>query len=360
MRWWAVPRLKVKMIGARKSGQNASIVPPDRKAALYLGIEGGGTRTVALLADGAGKLVQREEFGPANFRLLKDGELRAHLREIAQTFPNPSAIAIGLAGARTSEDRKKLRLAAESVWRGMPLYATNDLETALMAVEARGLTPYPRVLVLSGTGSCCFGRAGDGRTAKIGGWGHILGDKGSGFEIGLRGLKAAVYYYDRDGVWPELGRRILRALLLNVPDDLIGWVQTAPKDQIAALAKEVFAAAAQKDRISRDILKGAAHTLAKDALACVRRISAGSAPVQFVFSGSVVLKQPVFMRSVQKLIQEERPNASFTSLHRESAWGAVQLARNLATSIKQTPTKVRPAPTPVSDPFLPLHKLTLS
>src|SRR6185503_3789516 len=103
------------MIRARKSARNPAPGPFENGSAVYLGIEGGGTRTVALLADAAGKLVQREEFGPANFRLLKDGEVRAHLRQIAQTFPNPSAIAIGLAGTRTLEDRRKLRLAAESV-----------------------------------------------------------------------------------------------------------------------------------------------------------------------------------------------------------------------------------------------------
>ena len=96
-------------------------------------------------------------------------------------------------------------------------------------MAAPGTDTSPRVLVLSGTGSCCFGRTPAGKTAKVGGWGHILGDKGSGFEIGLRALKAVVYYYDRDGVWPRLGERILRALLLNEPDDLIAWVQSAPK-----------------------------------------------------------------------------------------------------------------------------------
>src|SRR2546430_368975 len=103
--------------------------------------------------------------------------------------------------------------------------------------------------LLSGTGSCCFGRTLDGRTAKVGGWGHILGDKGSGFEIGLRALKAVVYYFDRDGEWSELGRRILRKAQLNEPDDLIGWVQQAGKEDVAALAVEVFDAWSGGDKI---------------------------------------------------------------------------------------------------------------
>ena len=156
-----------------------------------------------------------------------------------------------MAGARTEADRARIRRAAASAWPGAPCYATNDLETALMAADAPRLklgirdlqSQLPKVLVLSGTGSCCFGRRADGRkSVKVGGWGHILGDKGSGFEIGLRALKAVVYYFDRDGEWSSLGRRLLRALLLNEPNDLIGWAQTARKDEVAALAVEVFAA----------------------------------------------------------------------------------------------------------------------
>ena len=65
-------------------------------------------------------------------------------------------------------------------------YATHDLETTLAA--AAHTTPGPRltqVLILSGTGSCCYGNNPAGLTAKVGGWGHVLGDQGSGYEIGL-------------------------------------------------------------------------------------------------------------------------------------------------------------------------------
>jgi N-acetylmuramic acid 6-phosphate etherase len=185
----------------------------------------------------------------------------------------------------------------------------------------------PRVLVLSGTGSCCFGRTGDGKTAKVGGWGHVLGDKGSGFEIGLRALKAVVYYYDRDGEWSKLGQRILRKLQLNEPDDLIGWVQTAGKAEIASLTIEVFNAWAERDEIAADILEGAAHSLAGDAASCARRLVKEGAPVQFVLAGSVLLKQPRFAKKVAALLRRLRSNALVTPLKRESVWGAVRLAK---------------------------------
>src|ERR1051325_5421056 len=171
---------------------------------VFLGIDAGGTRTVAIAVDGAGKADgwRRMEFGPANLRLITDRQLARHLREIASGIPNPSAVAIGMAGARNKLDWQRIRKAAAKAWPDIPCYATNDLETALMAGAAKPQAIVDhrsfeaRGLVLSGTGSCCFGKRLDGATAKIGGWGHILGDKGSGYEIGLRALKAALYYYD--------------------------------------------------------------------------------------------------------------------------------------------------------------------
>jgi len=185
----------------------------------------------------------------------------------------------------------------------------------------------PRVLVLSGTGSCCFGRTTNGKTAKIGGWGHILGDKGSGYEIGLRALKAAVYYYDRDGEWSGLGQRILRALQLNEPNHLIGWAQNASKAEIAALATEVFNAWKQKDKIAADILASAAESLAKDAAACARRLVKPGRPVQFILAGSVLLKQPRFAQQVSRSLRQLWPEGIVIPLRRESVWGAVELAR---------------------------------
>ena len=302
-----------------------------QEQAVVLGIECGGTRTVALAASGQGNELLRREFGPANLRLLSDKDLQRHFRIIAREMPRPGALAIGMAGARTEQDRKRIRDAAALAWKGVPCLATNDLETALKA--ARPVKDAAaRVLVLSGTGSCCFGQTDDGRPVKVGGWGHILGDKGSGYEIGLRGLKAAIYHYDRDGHWPALGERLLRALMLNEPNELIGWAQSATKTDIAALAVEVFAAGQAQDKIASDILAAAAASLAKDGLACATRLAGSGAKVQFVLAGSVLTKQPKFAEEVSRLLRGRGPIAGVAVLERESVWGAVELAGTLKAS----------------------------
>ena len=319
---------------------------------VVLGIEGGGTRTVALLADADGALLQRFEAGPGNFKLLTETQLLRRLREVRaalKEFPTPAAVAIGLAGARGEPEWLRLRAAAARVWPGVPCYATHDLETALAAAEPRqkakgkrqkaaapttaastlNSQPSTQVLILSGTGSCFFARAADGRSARFGGWGHLLGDKGSGYEIGLRALKACVFYLDRDDEWSRLGQRLLRALHLNEPRELIPWAQAASKADIAALALEVFAAAAERDAIAKDILAGAAVSLAKDGVSCAKKLAQPGESVRFVLAGGVLLKQPGFARAVAKQLKERWPGCEVAPLKRESAWGAVALAREV-------------------------------
>src|SRR5258707_6748960 len=100
---------------------------------LFLGIEGGGTRTVALLVNDKGETLGRAIAGPANLKLLSDRQLIGHFSEIAGSVRRPDAMAIGLAGAWAELDWKRIRRAAGKVWPRIPCYATNDLETALTA-----------------------------------------------------------------------------------------------------------------------------------------------------------------------------------------------------------------------------------
>lgn len=304
-----------------------------------LGIECGATRSVAMWVHGTE--VRRAEGGPANLKLLNDEQLVTHLRKLRDAVTGgqiPSAIAIGMAGARMAGDHARIIAAAGQVWPGVPCRASNDLETGLAAAgeSSSGIgkgvraAPTARVLVLSGTGSCCFGRNARGAVARCGGWGHLLGDQGSGYDISLRALKAVVEQEDHEQKLPLVGRRILRLLLLNDAEALVGWAQAATKTQIAALAVEVFAAAQERDEVAQRVLREAAACLAEDALACAARLSPRGSVVQFVLAGSVLVKQPAFARQVKRLIQQRWRGAVVEPLRREGAWGAVELARQLA------------------------------
>lgn len=309
----------------------------------YLGVEGGGTRTSVLLVDGHGHTLAEFQRGPAVLPLLSDRELLWHLRDLAAALPRqPDAVCLGLAGVRTATDRERLRRAAGRVWPGLPCLATSDLDTALAASPERGRAAV-EVLVLSGTGSCCFGRAADGRTAKVGGRGHVIGDRGSACDIGLRALRAVMADLDRHGRLGRLGAALLHALQFNEPDDLIPWSVQAPKTEIAGLAMTVFPLARKGDALAAGLLDDAAAMLAEDACACADQLAGPDEPVRFIFNGGVLLKNPGFLRDVGRRIRLHRPGARLAPLKKPSVTGAVALARATWND------EARPAPAPPAD-----------
>lgn len=319
-----------------------------RRAALpdhhvFLGIEGGGTRTTVRLEDAHGHLLAELTRGPAVLPLMSDRELLWHLRGIADALPcAPQALCIGMAGARTETDRERLHRAASRVWPGEHSLAVNDLETALAAAPAKGRTA-TEVLVLSGTGSCCYGRTADGRVAKVGGRGHVIGDRGSACDLGLRALRAVMADMDHHGRMGPLGAGILNALVFNEPDDLIPWSVQAPKTEIAALAVTVFAYARKGDALARRLLDDAAVMLAEDACACAEQLAAPGEKVRFILNGGVLLKNPAFLKEVCQRIRSKRPGAVMTPLKAASVTGAVALARRLWEQTGAAPAGSRAA-----------------
>ena len=330
------------------SAETSSLAP---RPSCYLGIEGGGTRSTLVLADAQGKAIAELQGGPANLKLLSDRQLLWLLKSFATRLPRVSinAIAIGLAGARSDADKDRIRRAAARVWPRVPCYGTNDLETALAAAPvAKDVSA--RVLILSGTGSCCFGHSSDGRTAKVGGRGHVIGDRGSACDIGQRALKALMADYDHRGRWPKLGGHILQSLLLNDPEDLIPWSIEADKTKIAALALSVFAMARKRDPLSRELLDHAAQALADDGDACASRLVRRNARVQFVFNGGVLLKNDTFARDVEKRLKQRWPKAIITRVEGSSSWGAVALAQQHSAHARPITPPKRHDPLPADHP----------
>jgi N-acetylmuramic acid 6-phosphate etherase len=310
----------------------------------YLGVEGGGSRTVAVTIESDGRPIHRWEGGPANLKLISDRGLLLLLRRIASWAPHPAALAIGLAGVRTDRDRQRLKGLANKVWPSVPCLTTNDLDSGWAAASAEANPDQPRVLVISGTGSCCYARNSRNEIVRVGGWGHLLGDEGSAYEVGLTALRQVVSEHDRTRQWPQLGARILRALVLNEPTDLIEWVHQAGKNEIARLSIEVIQAAASHDRMARQILRETAAHLATSAVHCAHRLVPNRALVRFVFSGGMTQHPGFYGRCLRRAIMQQWPKAQFAKLLQEGAWGAAWLARQTVASSSPHRAPNWPAP----------------
>jgi N-acetylmuramic acid 6-phosphate etherase len=281
---------------------------------LLLGIEGGGTRTVALVADNRGQILKRAEFGPLNFKLLSEREILNRLRDIKRRWDlRPSSLGLCLAGCRTTADQGRTRTLAQRVWPRVPIYVGSDMDSGFAA--AFGLNG-SGIIIVSGTGSIVYGR-NESQTARAGGWGHLLGDHGSGYWIALTGLKAAIREYDRHGRVSQRLRRVLRRLCLNSPDQLIDWTQRASKDAIAALAADVL-------RDDAGLMLQAASFLAQDCHAVALKLGLDKPHV--VLSGGVLRHNRKLAILVGNRVRTMLPGTKVTTARNESANGAIRLA----------------------------------
>ncbi len=293
-----------------------------------LGLETGASHTSVMVADGQGRILEAFTLGPANLRLISESELKALLQGIHSRTGTVDAIGAGVAGLRNERDRARFLRVARQVWAHTPIVVSHDLEPAIMSA---GPLPDPvkaRVLLLSGTGSCAWGRRRDGRSVRFGGRGHILGDQGSACDIALAALRRIVYQHDVMGKFPRLGEAVLRAAQLNEPEDLIPWTLEATKDELGRLAVTIFREERRGDPIAREVVRGAVEKLADMALHCAAHLLPRRGWVQFVFAGGVLLKQPAFAAAVRRRIHAHWQHAKVMSLRGASVKGAVEMAKN--------------------------------
>src|SRR5439155_138243 len=110
------------------------------------------------------------------------------------------------------------------------------------------------IVVNAGSGSSVTGRRAE-HIERAGGWGHILGDAGGGYFLCIQALRLILREHDLHRPELEFTAKILHALALNNFDELVRWVQTADKMEIAMLAPVVFEAAAGGDARTIEIIE---------------------------------------------------------------------------------------------------------
>jgi len=270
-----------------------------RSDELVLGIDGGGTKTVAWLAVRSCKaessIVGRGTAGPANPQTVGFAEAIKNLdraiaaaRADARAEPGPVAAAVlALAGSDREENRRLLHGWAEARRLGRRFRLVHDAVPVLLAGSPDGWG----VALISGTGSLAFGRTPDGRSARAGGWGFLLGDEGSGYALAVGGLRAAAKSADGRGPDTQLLEALLDRLGLRRPEELVSAVHRMAGDRpaIASLADVVTHTAAQGDPVARKILDEAAADLAAMVATVAEKLNLSTGPFPLALAGGTLL-----------------------------------------------------------------------
>jgi len=274
---------------------------------LLLSIDGGGTKTLALLGNEAGAILARGLAGSSNLNSVgfaaACAALESAIRQAlgAHSAPEVQAVVLGLAGAGQPTERQRFQAWAGQYFPQARVHVITDAELLLSAFPNQ-----PALALIAGTGSIAFARAPGGNLIRAGGWGYLWGDEGSAFWVGAQALRIITQAHDGLTGPTALTALFLNALDLQTPPELIPCLYNHenPRAAIAALAPQVEIAAAQGDPAARRILHRAADSLAHLCLALSRRAGFPS-PVPFVFTGGALLNgrllQASFRRSCRRL-----------------------------------------------------------
>ncbi len=295
-------------------------------ARFVMGIDGGGTKTLAAVLD-----LERHELhlghgGPSNpdsagaraaTRALLDAADEAIARAGATRAGLHGAV-LAVAGTDTSAVESQVRASAPAGW-----IVVNDV----VGAWATATGAQAGVGVISGTGSNVFGVGPDGRSWRAGGWGHVLGDEGSGYWLGLQSIKAALC--DREGSGPPTALSDAAIEFFAVPDieTLAPLVYSRPltKSEIAAFAIVTARIAEQGDAVACALYHDGARELALLIDAVIRHTGlAGQFPVGLI--GSAFKAGEVFIGPLARAIHELAPQADVSVVEMTPVGGCVLLA----------------------------------
>lgn len=295
------------------------------KTMRWMGIDGGGTSLRLVIVDddlheiasATGEGVNPNTVGLDTAqnrirRLVRDVLHQAGLQSV-------DGVAIGIAGASNEHSADWLRQTLQPVLSEAVIVPSSDMEIALVGARGR----LDGILLLAGTGSVAFGISPDGRQQRIGGWGYLLGDEGSGYWIGTRALQFLARSFDGHIILnSQLPQVLMKHLDLQHPADLIKWrYQHASTGDVATLAPLVMQLAGQGDKLANDTISQAADHLAGMARALLANLKLELDSI--VFAGSLLVNNTLLQQLVcLELDLREPPTACYPP-----AVGAALLAK---------------------------------
>jgi N-acetylmuramic acid 6-phosphate etherase len=300
-----------------------------------LGIDGGGTNTVALLSliDSEDmRVLGRGEAGPSNLKAVGPAAALAALdRAVNAAFAQAGlergrvgAACLGLAGAGRSEDQAVCRAWAARANLAEAVEVVGD-----MALPVALLPDGWGVGVVAGTGSSVWGRAPDGRTTRAGGWGSLLGDEGSGYALALAALRAVARAADGRSERTTLKDRLLKRMGLADPTGMIAAVHGPDwnRTRLAELAVEVIRAADDDDPVACQIISTQVTELAACVAAVVTDLGLSREGVPLALAGGLLVHAPTYRDRFLAALKGASIQAGYVLSVSEPAAGAVRLAR---------------------------------
>ncbi len=305
----------------------------------YAGFDGGGTRTTCVLCDTGGSVLGVGVSGRGNYHDIGMPNAITSLRTafedaLEQSGPPENRVVLeacfGLAGLDSPKDMmtmsraiKSMKFAAREGNGGNDL-VVNDWRTAVVGA----FVDEPGATLIAGTGCVAAAQCDSGRkVVRVGGWGHIVDDRGSGYDIGREALYAAMRHYDGRGPKTILLRQIMKKLRVSEPQEIIArvYAERMPVSGVASLSALVGHAAAEGDQVATEILRKKGGILGELVLSAASELHMLDAPFGVSLNGGVFKAGQPILGPLEETIHSTAPLAEIVDAKLPPACGAVIL-----------------------------------
>lgn len=300
-----------------------------------IGIDGGGTKTKCIAADNEGNPIFETKGGPSNFLIFGLDKVSENLfalledciKNLKCSFDDLSFIVLGTAGAGRTDDAERLEKYFLDYCRNRNSEIKNFrvVSDARIALEG-AFSGRPGSILISGTGSIMFGKDAKGEIHRVGGFGRQIGDEGSGFSIGRKGLAALSKFFDGRGTHTLLLSFIENQFGINKGEKLINAVYKNNFD-IASAAEMVINAANKNDEVCKKIVDEETDELIIHIKAMKEKLN--QEIMEISFTGSVITTDNFFSKLLIKKIKEQFSDVKVIEPEYLADMGAVLLAKTL-------------------------------
>lgn len=288
----------------------------------YLGIDGGGSKTTAIICDEKLNLVSRFVGKSINFNSVGMDEARKNLKATVDGALEGkdiklSAAFIGMSAIAERADDEFTKKLCDGIIDCEKVTMDSDVYIGLEAMRCDGAA----AMVISGTGSMAVGRLPDGEIIHTGGWGYILGDEGSGYALSIDALRAAICGYEGSAPKTLLTEAVKEYYQV---DDMLKLIDIfydppMPRSEIAKLAPVIFKCA-QNDAVANVIIEKHTKLLADTVSALLQKMPSGT---PLGLWGGIFENYEKFRSAFISIINERFPETKINVLEYAPEYGAV-------------------------------------
>jgi len=305
---------------------------------LIIGMDGGGTKTRVMVKERLdGETLFDQNFGMSNYNNIGVEGLRPAFREVYEELENcfgerlqDAILVLGSAGVDRPKDVEIYLTALRESGFTCRLDVVNDAEIALVG----GNGDRKDALMIAGTGSIVVGVNSNGKIVRSGGWGGLISDEGSGFQIGRLAIAAVMQEYDKVISPTSFTDQLLAHFQLTSPEDFMDLLyveDTLPVDKIASCTPIILEAWIQGDQAANTIVEGELEKLVRLVVGISRQM--GTETFRLSVAGSLLTKSSKYFGVLKDKLSVVLPQVEIATPLHDPVFGAIIIGAQIQVNI---------------------------